>query len=195
MQKLIPMMTKPEIELFTHYIQGAKKYLEYGCGGSTYLASLNPYIEFIASVEGQESWITKCSGLKQIKNLQKNNKIVFHYVDYNAGDDCAKPINDEKKHMYKVYSDIVSNYPKGTFDTILIDGRFRVACTLKLYDFIDSRAHVLIHDYIKRPEYKCIEEFFTIIDYSDTLAVFVKKTDINRMDLEEYIDYYNTVSD
>jgi hypothetical protein len=83
----------------------------------------------------------------------------------------------------------------GKFDIVLVDGRFRVACTLKLYNYIDSKARVLVHDYMNRPEYKCIEEFFDIIDYSDTMAVFVKKSVINYDDLEEYIDYYNNISD
>jgi hypothetical protein len=156
---------------------------------------MNPNIQFIVSVEGQEVRINKCLTIKSIKNLLNKNKLTFHYIDYNAGEDSGKPMNDEKLGNFKSYSDVVSLYPARTFDTILINGRFRVACALKLYDYIDSKGRILVYDYISRPDYKCIEEFFTIIDYSDTLAVFVKKTDINRMDLEEYIDYYNTVSD
>ena len=195
MQKLVPMMSKPEIELFKLYIEGARNYLEYGCGGSTYLVSMNPNIQFIASVEGQETWINKCLDIKPINNLLKNNMIAFHYIDYNAGTDCGKPINNEKMGNYKSYSDVVSLYPVGKFDIVLVDGRFRVACTLKLYNYIDSKARVLVHDYMNRPEYKCIEEFFDIIDYSDTMAVFVKNSVINYDDLEEYIDYYNNISD
>ena len=194
-QKLVPMMTKPEIELFKLYIEDSRNYLEYGSGGSTYLISMNPNIQFVVSVEGQEAWINKCLSIKPIKNLLNSNKLVFHYIDYNAGEDCGKPINNEKKGNFKSYSDVISLYPARTFDTVLIDGRFRVACALKLYDYIDSKTRVLVHDYMNRPDYKCIEDFYDIIDYSDSLAVFVKKPDINRDNLEEYIDHYNTISD
>jgi hypothetical protein len=194
-QTLHPMMSKPEIELFKRYIGSARHYLEFGSGGSTYLASLNPLIEYIASVEGLESWINKCSKLKQIKRLMASNKLAFHYIDYNAGDDCGKPINNEKSQMFNVYSDIVTKYAPRTFDTIFIDGRFRVACALKAYDFIDSKARIMFHDYMSRPEYKVIEEFFTVVDSVDSMAVLQKRADINRDNLEEYIDYYKDIAD
>ena len=194
-QILHPMMSKPEIELFKRYIGAARRYLEFGSGGSTYLAALNPLIEYIASVEGLELWINKCSKLKQIKRLMANNKLAFHYIDYNAGDDCGKPQNNEKAQMFNVYSDIVTNYPPRTFDTILIDGRFRVACALKAYDFIDNKARIMFHDYISRPEYKVVEEFFTVVESVDSMAVLQKRADVNRDDLEEYIDYYKNIAD
>jgi hypothetical protein len=187
-------MSKPEINLFKQYIGQTRKYLEYGSGGSTYLASLNPLIEYIASVEGLEVWIKKCIGLRQIKRLIAAEKLVFHYVDYNAGDDCGNPINLDKSQMFTVYSNIITTYPINTFDTILIDGRFRVACALKAYDFIDRNAKLLFHDYMSRPEYKVVEEFFTLVDSVDSMAVFQKRADINRDNLEEYIDYYTNIS-
>jgi hypothetical protein len=53
----------------------------------------------------------------------------------------------------------------------------------------------MFHDYISRPEYKVVEEFFTVVESVDSMAVLQKRADVNRDDLEEYIDYYKNIAD
>lgn len=45
-------------------------------------------------------------------------------------------------------------------DIILIDGRFRVACALDIFDKIRNDTIVLIHDYTPRKEFFNIEKFY-----------------------------------
>jgi len=190
---LKPIMSDVEINLFNSYLDITKNYLEYGCGGSTYIASLRPTINYMASVEGLQSWITKCKKATPIKTAVESGKLVFHHIDYNASDHYSYPTDSTKSNMFPKYSDVITSYPPNTFDMILIDGRFRVACTCKAYDYIGANTNILIHDYSIRSYYSIVEKFFTVKGIEDTFAVLQKKDDIDRNELEECITKYEMI--
>ena len=61
-------------------------------------------------------------------------------------------------------------------DFILIDGRFRVACCLKLFDCIQENCMIAFDDFLNRPQYHVVLEFFDIIEESlDKRMVILKK--------------------
>lgn len=190
---LKPAMSDVEILLFNNYLDITKNYLEYGCGGSTYVTSLRPSINYMASVEGLQSWITKCKKAIPIKKAVESGKLVFHHIDYNASDNYSYPTDTTKSRMFPKYSDVITSYPPNTFDMILIDGSFRVACACKAYDYINVDTNILFHDYSARNKYSIIEKFFTVKGVEDTIAVLQKKDDIDRNELEECITKYEMI--
>ena len=76
-------------------------------------------------------------------------------------------------------------------DIILIDGRFRVACALDIFSKIKKETIVLIHDYTIRDSYHIIENYYKIIEVWDTLAAFIKKSNIINIPLDIYNKYLN----
>ena len=50
-------MSDNEIQFFIDNIRGVDKYLEFGSGGSTFLALLNSSVTKIVSVESDNNWI------------------------------------------------------------------------------------------------------------------------------------------
>lgn len=181
-----PHMSKSEIQMFEKYIQAASNYLEYGCGGSTYMASCQKNVKKIVSVEGALTWITKLKAMPEIR-------ATFHHIDYNADEgNWSYPKDNKKVHIFPQYSDIIKLYPVNTFDTILVDGRFRVACICKLYDYSTEDTIILVHDYTNRPQYHIVEQFFDVVERVETLVRLRKKDpgQINDENLKKVIMSY-----
>jgi hypothetical protein len=67
-------------------------------------------------------------------------------------------------------------------DTILVDGRFRVACVLESLLRLDegSPCTILVDDYADRPEYAAVEEFAALGSMHGLMAVLRKRTDFDR---------------
>jgi hypothetical protein len=62
-------------------------------------------------------------------------------------------------------------------DTILVDGRFRVACVLQSLLNLSSPSGclILLDDYHDRPHYRAIEQFADISSVNGRMTVFSKK--------------------
>ena len=107
-----------------------KNYLEFGTGGSTFMALLNSDCH-IVSVESDIEWINFMRTYKIILN-NENSRLEFLPIDIGKTKSFGRPLNDEKRENYPQYSKYVfqKNNSK-EFDLIFVDGRFRVACVLQ----------------------------------------------------------------
>lgn len=177
-----PLMSDAELAVYSKYLSGAKKYLEYGCGGSTYMAaSRTPSLEQIVSVEGAGGWIEKLKKEAPIRDAVASGRLTFHHIDYNADEGgWSAPKDMSKHHLFPQYSDVVKSYPANTFDMVLVDGRFRVACIAKLYDHVSESTKIIVHDFMNRPQYHCVLAFFEIVEKVDTLVCLKKKEKVDR---------------
>jgi protein O-GlcNAc transferase len=165
MEPLLPIKEK---QLFYKYLNNARYYLEYGSGGSTYQASIRPNITKVVSVESDKSWYDTIN--KIIKN-----KLRYYFVDLNAlPNTFGYPVNASPA-MMEYYPSIIKRYKKNQFDLILIDGRFRVACALICYDYIDNNCKVIVDDIGNRPHYNEIYNYYDKIDGVGRMFVFKKK--------------------
>ena len=80
---------------------------------------------------------------------------------------------------------------------VLVDGRFRVACFLKMLKSMApedlKRTQILIHDYGGQ-EYHVIEEFAELVEVHERLALFHgKKPDMSEVHLQEMILHFENV--
>ena len=64
-------------------------------------------------------------------------------------------------------------------DVILIDGRFKVATAMDIFEKIKNDTIVLIHEYQERPIYHILENFYQYVYHWDRLTAFIKKKEIN----------------
>ena len=77
-----------------------------------------------------------------------------------------------------------SKFSERDFDFILIDGRFRVACTCQsLLRCNKPGVLFAIHDFWNRPEYHILLKFFDVIDRADSLGIFKAKQKIDWQEL------------
>lgn len=81
------------------------------------------------------------------------------------------------------YSDQIrklSREEQDSIDLVLIDGRFRVACCLKCYDIIKDNCLIAFDDFLDRPHYHIVLEYFDIIEKHRIIVwLFLKRKNVN----------------
>jgi hypothetical protein len=150
-----PWMHQLEIEKIRSYLQDDHKMFEWGCGGSTLYFS--KYVDLYRSVEHDVNWYKKI-----LPYVQSNTEL--HYID--------------NHNEYNDYINFIEKF-SDSYDTILIDGRERVRCSIKAKQYLNTNGILIVHDFFKRPKYNPILEFYNIIDEikntEQTLAIFKLK--------------------
>ena len=170
-----PHFNKNDEILFYKYLDKAQNYYEFGSGGSTYQASLRQNLKSIHSVESDLLWHNK---LKKMVNEDK--RIEFIYVDMKTVPNTwGNPGPNSSINDWIAYSDTICRIESAIadqIDLILIDGRFRVACALKCFDIINDNCYVIFDDFLNRPGYHIVLDYYEIIDQtSDNVMVVLKK--------------------
>ena len=96
---------------------------------------------------------------------------------------------DFQKKKYSDYIRLIKNAK--TIDLILIDGRFRVACCLKCFDKINQDCFIIFDDFLNRPQYHIVLDYYEIIEKTidNTMVVLQKKSHIKNIP-DELIEKY-----
>jgi len=173
--------------LFYKYLDNATHYMEFGSGGSTYQASKRANIKSITTVESDYEWIQK------LKSNIVHSSITYHYINLKAiSNSWGYPGKDCSTEDMKKYSNV--KVPMGT-DFILIDGRFRVACCLKLYEQINDACVIAFDDFLDRRYYHIVLDYYTIIEQTknNSLVILRKKCCIPPSEL--LISKYEVISE
>ena len=172
--------------LFYKYLNNATHYMEFGSGGSTYQASIRPNIKSICTVESDLEWIQK------LQSKIVHSSIQYNYIDIKTrSKNLGYPGKDCKPEDMKKYSDI--KIPTET-DLVLIDGRFRVACCLKLIGQINEKCIVVFDDFLDRPQYHIVLDYFTIIEQTDNKSLVVLQWKVGSVPSLELIAKYECIS-
>lgn len=169
-----PAMTEAEQQLFLSCLKKAKQYFEFGSGGSTVWA-----VEQGLTVQGIESDPTWVQALQDKLGQQCQVKV----ADIGPTGDWGYPINSEHSDNFPRYSQAILDYQQ-SFDLVLIDGRFRVACTMATIQHISKHntqdsSIIFIHDFWNRLQYRSVLEFLVFIEQVDSAGVFKVKKDID----------------
>ena len=176
---MIPFMSNDEILLLTTLLEKSKIYFEFGSGGSTYLALSCANILRIYSVDTDKKWLDKF----------EHPKLDKIYIDVGSVGSFGDPLDQTKIENWKLYSESITKI-SSIPDTVLIDGRFRVACGIKTWEKINDSTNVLIHDF-HRKEYQVLLELYNIIEKSNTLVVLRKKN--SDIDIDKMYNKYKNV--
>lgn len=182
------VMSKAEVEFLKREIQTVKTYLEFGSGGSTILAVLYSNLTKIVSVESDMEYIQFLRKWRIIRQAE-NKKLFFFPVNIGKVGRWGYPAEEDKRELFPLYSSKVFETDVN-YDLVLIDGRFRCACALKVAQYSSDETKILIHDYVNRPAYHCIEQFLEKIVTVDTMVLFKKKKDIDMAFLNELYEKY-----
>lgn len=62
-----------------------------------------------------------------------------------------------------------------SIDLVFIDGRFHVACWLKCYDIIKDNCLIAFDDFLNRPQYHIVLEYFDIIEKTESNRMVILK--------------------
>lgn len=192
-----PFVKKNDKLMFYKYLDKSTVYFEYGSGGSTYQASIRNNIIKIFSVESDLEWHNKLK-----KMIENKSHINFIYNEMNTKPNTwGHPGVNSTKEQWINYSDQITLLDKKTqneIDLIMIDGRFRVACCLKSFNVINDNCLIVFDDFLNRPHYHIVLEYFDIIDKTvdNMMAILKKKNSIKDIQIpDEIIKKYEIIKD
>lgn len=177
-----PFIFGDNLELFNKYLSKSNVYLEFGSGGSTYSAIHTHNVSHVEFVESDPEWFKKVSDACP--------RAVGHFIDIDTIPRTGgNPGPKASIENMKSYSDV---FVKGV-DTVFIDGRFRVSCALKIHSKIDDDCVVLFDDFLNRPQYHIVKEYYDIIEHGTQLVVMKKRCDTTVT--SDMMDKYDTFKD
>ena len=181
--------------MFENYLHKAQNYFEYGSGGSTYHAAMSGNIKKVYSVETDREWFNE---LKRI--LKNNSKVTYLFVDLKSKqNDWGNPGEGSTEEDWKKYSGQflkLNDMERKKVDMILIDGRFRVACCLKCFEGMNPNCTIAFDDFLNRPKYHIVLDFFDIIDYTrNNRMVMLRRKKNVKGPSRELIQKYEKIKD
>ena len=158
-------------------------YFETGSGCSSVIAKY--YSKKSYAVEGCRQFyeLGLKNGLKNVllfKDLKPDNPI-WSFPGKSSN------LNDWKNYFqaYKV---------EYNADVILIDGRFKIATAMDVFNKIRNDTIILLHEYNFRPQYFVIENYYKYIYHWGSLYAFIKNPEIESIPLEIQKQYWNDFS-
>ena len=130
----------------------------------------------------------------EIQQAKELGRLHLHLVDIGKTKAWGFPVDESRKESWKSYPEIVHQLD-GDWDTVLIDGRFRVACVVNVLLRVDPRCRILIHDFWNRNSYHVVLNYLDVVRSVDTLGVFRKRPKCRENELETLrVRYQNCVS-
>ena len=159
-----PPLQEQELIAFLSLLTNNTTFFETGSGCSSIIAKY--YAKKTYAVEGYLKFYEfgVMNGLKDnllFKNLKSDNP-TWSYPGKKSN------IKDWKNYFQ-------SNKKEYNADIILIDGRFKVAAAMDMFNKIRNDTIILLHEYNKRPQYFILENFNEYIYHWGSLFSFVKK--------------------
>jgi len=185
---MMPAMLPDEIACYTAHLCQSRKVVEYGSGGSTVLA-LSFGVQLL-SIESDAAWMNeKVRPIDTVQQAERDGRATFVHVDIGPTREWGQPVDDRSKHTWP-------NYPVApwrhwdTADLVLVDGRFRVACTLESILRATPETRIVIHDFWNRTEYHAVLPFLDWQQSVETLGVFRRRPEIDRRRVEDLLGDY-----
>ena len=189
-----------ETNLFVKHTINSKSYLEFGCGGSTFLLAYLSNAK-IYSIDNDKDFIAFISQNEVLAQILRESKsrLTFFHIDTGKIAGWGHPKDDSKKLQYPRYSqEIFKILPQNeidSIDTYFVDGRFRVACVMSILLHCNKDAKIIIHDFWDRAYYHIVLEFLEVVERVDTLGIFRIKLDIDKKSVESILREYEFVLD
>lgn len=184
-------MDKNEKGLFKTYIENIGTYLEFGAGGSTLFVLQNTKAN-IFSVESSSQWIKTLKEYYVIRRNEKKRLKIFH-IDIGQTKEWGYPYDNKLMALFPDYSSkVFSCVDTDLLEVVLIDGRFRIACTLMtiLECQRNRKLKILIHDFYYREDYHVVLKYLNEIAKANTLGVFQIKPLLDVESLKEDYDRF-----
>lgn len=149
-------MDDREQAVIRKYLTSESVVMEWGSGGST--VEFSKHVKKYYSVEHNYGWY------EEVKAAAPSNVSLF----YKPNKELPEHYHQSEYVHYSEYLDVV--YEIGDlFDVVLIDGRARRLCALKVIPYLKPNAIVIIHDWCVRPPYRCVLDYYDVVDeVSDT---------------------------
>ncbi|QHD69749.1 hypothetical protein GS397_23760 [Sphingobium yanoikuyae] len=170
-EEMIPSLEPEGRAALEDYLSRCETYLEYGCGGSTYVAAKSG-VKTICAVDTSLEWIEDVE--RRTRGFPP--RITLRHCDVGPVASWGHPVDAREIHQFHRYAILPWDAARATAsqpDLVFVDGRFRVASFL--YSLMSARAGtiILFDDYMDRAQYHEVEKFCKRVDNHGRMAVFL----------------------
>jgi hypothetical protein len=180
-----PSMTSAEVDLFTSFATKAINYLEFGSGGSTYVAT-QLVQNSVTAVDSSSEWLERVRQACLLNDCRL--KPVLVAVDIGPTGDWGAPADYSTRDRWPSYYETVWDRADcSDCDLYLVDGRFRIACFMKILLNCRPDALIIIHDFASRPNYHIVRDVAREIAIAEELSVFIPKLGQSRKQIREIL--------
>jgi hypothetical protein len=181
-------MSDNECALFKSVLKCARRYLEFGSGGSTFVAA-SLVKDSLISVDCSSEWLDK------VRNACESEsgfiKPTLVQVDIGATSDWGYPSDSGTRERWPDYHrKIWVRSESSDADLYMVDGRFRVACFMQILLHGRRDALIMIHDFDFRSEYHVVREVAREIAVAGSLSVLQRRDDRNETHMREILAAY-----
>ena len=193
-----PHFDEPGLTFFRRRMHETRVYLEYGSGASTLVAA--SHVPMVISVECDRVFAKAVK--EHVTASAHENDVRIIYANIGVTEEWGYPLfhstSARRLEAWRNYAEApwrVLTPLHITPDTILIDGRFRVACALRCFLSVDRSCCVLVDDYGDRDYYKEIERHSDIVAMHGRMAEFRKKPDFDEGQCRDDLARYSRIPD
>jgi hypothetical protein len=152
---MTPYLPHAELEFLTDIYAKSRVILEYGAGGSTELAAMQPG-KLIFSVESDRNWARAVQA--RIRAAKPLSQAIVYHVDIGETGAWGRPRDDTQWRRFHHYPLAIWDEPFFRHpEVVLIDGRLRTACLCAILLRITQPVTVLFDDYGVRDKYQLVE--------------------------------------
>ena len=212
--KRAPMMWPDEFEFVSKTLAtlNPTNYLEWGSGKSTSWYPLFAAHTYV--IENYPPWCKKVQGYPIVKKLIATGRMTFRCLEPKRKDGSdlqtkklGIPGTALDVEALDVYVHEVSLLGVERFDAVLVDGRFRVACALRLLEYLGEGSILIMHDFWfravegftarayrngpKLPGYNIVLKYYDCIGRTRSIAILKKKKTLPADWREIYKSYMN----
>jgi hypothetical protein len=190
-----PALDEEGLRFFKSIIATTSVYLEYGSGGSTLFAS--QHANLLVTVESDRLFLDAVQ--KKLDRLSMRSTLQPIYVDIGFTKLWGKPVftkpTERRLRRWKKYASAPWEFFRRQAiepDTILVDGRFRVACALQSLLNLGktNSCKILVDDYVGNAHYRPIEQFGDLIEMHGRMAVFRKRSSVDDAACREALEHF-----
>jgi hypothetical protein len=183
-----PRMSDDERKVFESILRCARSYLEFGSGGSTYVAA-SLVTGSVLSIDSSLEWLDKVR--QACESSAGFTQPTLVHVDIGPTIEWGHPSGSAARERWPNYHrNIWTRSESSDADVYMVDGRFRVACFMQILLHSRRDALIMIHDFNFRHEYHVVRDVAREIAVAGSLSLFQRRVDRNETHIREILAAY-----
>ena len=186
-----PQMSEAEVALMDKYTPNGC-ILEFGAGGSSAFFAKKG-VQQLISVESDREWINRMLlSNSTLREWAKARRWSPFHVEIGATGEWGFPLSHKPDVAWLNYHQFIWDAVDASkLDFVLVDGRFRVACTLQLLLRTREKTPlIMVHDFSPREYYHVLLKFFDVIEPADTAVILERKEPVPFADVALCLQLY-----
>jgi hypothetical protein len=179
-------MAPDEWKTFEGLVRCAARYVEFGSGASTVLASALA-TDWVIAFDSSKGWLDRVGDA--CRERKTRQVPLLSHVDIGEIGEWGFPKDETSRDRWPLYHSGMWEDPRlAEADLYLVDGRFRIACFAQMLLHCGEHAFVAFHDYASRPYYHAAAAIGREVLRVGDLSVFMRPAALDRELAQRLID-------